>query len=252
MIRRLPAIAGLVAAVLVPVIVALWAAPPPAPRPGTEALPDFTAIAAPAERRDRFIAYLEPVVAEVNAELRDRRARLHTIEERHAAGRLLQRDLRWLVHSARRYRVDTNDVDDVVELLERLEPRVDIVPAGLAIAQAGIESGWGQSRFAREGNNLFGEWCFEEGCGLIPQARHPSAQHEVRTFATVHAAVRSYMHNLNSHRAYATLRRLRAEARAAGREPQALELAAGLYPYSQRGQDYVDDVRAVIRANDLD
>ncbi len=247
MIRTPLAAAALLFAVILPVVVALRIAPPPEPTPGAEDLPDFTAIAEPRERRDRFVAYMEPVVDAAQAEVREQRQRLATIAQRwRDDGLLLRRDERWLAQAARRYRVD-GDGDDIDGLLERLERRIDTVPRGLAVAQAGIESGWGQSRFAREGNNLFGEWCFEPGCGMVPAQRPDSAQHEVRTFATVQAAMRSYLNNLNSHRAYGELRDLRAEARAQGREPGAEELAAGLRDYSQRGEAYVHEVRVVIR-----
>ncbi len=150
---------------------------------------------------------------------------------------------------ARRYRVNAGDTGDRIA---ELEQRVDVVPGALLIAQAAIESGWGTSHFAREGNNLFGEWCFEEGCGIVPRSRSAGANHEVRRFPSVLHSIRSYVRNLNSHPAYAELRTRRARARANGSAPSAQDLAGGLEKYSERGMAYVEEVRLVIRANDLD
>jgi len=131
----------------------------------------------------------------------------------------------------------------------RLLARVDTVPVTLALAQAANESSWGQSRFAQQGNNLFGEWCFTEGCGLVPQQRTEGKTHEVADYASVNHSVRSYIHNLNTGSAYAALRKLRQQARAAGQEPSAMTLASGLARYSERGLAYVNEIKSMIRAN---
>jgi Bax protein len=127
--------------------------------------------------------------------------------------------------------------------------RVDTVPLSLVLAQAANESSWGQSRFAQEGNNLFGEWCFREGCGIVPEQRSAGKSHEVAAFDSVNASVRSYLHNLNTGRAYAALRKLRQQARAAGEAPKAMVLASGLARYSERGLAYVHEIKAMIRSN---
>lgn len=227
----------------------------PAPRgasPAPEAIgykPDFRAIPDPTMRKTRFFEYLGPAVQRVNAEARDRRARLLEIEARHQRDDLARADRRWLDSMAERYRVTADSID---ARITALKGRLDVLPGALVIAQAAIESGWGTSRFAREGNNLFGEWCFQEGCGMVPQRRGANASHEVRWFPGVTDSIRSYFRNLNSHPAYAGLRERRAEARTAGREPSALDLAGGLNKYSERGAVYVEEVRTVIRANELE
>lgn len=212
------------------------------------ATPDFGAIEDVDARKARFFEFLLPAVARVNAEVRARRERLQRIEERAAEHRMTRADRAWLERMATRYWVEGEELSRQIELLDR---RIDTVPPALALAQAAIESGWGRSRFAREGNNLFGEWCFEPGCGIVPNQRPRDASYEVRSFPTVLHSVRSYVRNLNSHPAYAGLRELRHEARQAGREPRAVELAAGLERYSERGGAYVDEVRTVIRSNGL-
>ena len=122
----------------------------------------------------------------------------------------------------------------------------------MALAQAALESGWGTSRFAREANNLFGQWCFDEGCGMVPDRRIAGAQHEVRSFETVDAAIAAYFRNINSHPVYAPLRDIRQSARKRGGGLSGLDMAAGLTRYSERGEAYIDEVRQVIRVNDLE
>jgi Bax protein len=129
--------------------------------------------------------------------------------------------------------------------------RIDILPPSLVLAQAATESGWGTSRFAREGNNLFGQRTYRTGNGIVPAQRTEGATHEVKRFGTLFASVRSYMRNLNTHSAYRELREVRAKLRRSGQELNCLALASGLDAYSERNNDYIADVRAIIRANDL-
>jgi Bax protein len=135
------------------------------------------------------------------------------------------------------------------ETLAVLERRVDIVPEALALVQAAKESGWGRSRFARLGNNLFGHWCYVRGCGLVPARRNTDASHEVAAFESVRQSVRRYLNNLNTHDSYLPLRRIRAAEREAGLRPRALTLADGLIRYSERRQAYVDEIKQIIRSN---
>lgn len=225
---------------------------PPTSRPAPAALgdkPNFRAIPNADARKARFFSYLSPAVARVNAEVRERRERLLAIERAHRQGELSGGDREWLTSMARRHRVEASATD---ARIAGLKQRVDELPGALVIAQAAIESGWGTSRFAREGNNLFGEWCFEAGCGMVPRNRREGATHEVRWFPSVLHSIRSYFRNLNSHPAYAEVRGRRARARESGRTASAVELAGGLEKYSELGTVYVDHVRTVIQANDLD
>ncbi|AUB79110.1 peptidoglycan hydrolase [Gammaproteobacteria bacterium 2W06] len=132
-----------------------------------------------------------------------------------------------------------------------LKSRVNTVPPALALAQAAKESGWGTSRFARQGNNLFGEWTWDASQGMTPRDAAADADHFVRRFTNLRASVRSYLNNLNTHDAYARFRSLRARARAAGRAMTPTEMTGGLEKYSQRGWDYVREVRAMITTNQL-
>lgn len=210
--------------------------------------PDFSAIPDADHRKQSFFQYLVPAVERVNVEVRQRRARLMRLADKHERGALTRAERRWLGEMAERYRVKAGSTEARIVALER---RIDTLPGALVIAQAAIESGWGTSRFAREGNNLFGEWCFTAGCGLVPRQRSADASHEVQWFPSVIHSIRSYMHNLNSHPAYSGVRERRTAARRAGRQPKAVDLAGGLEKYSERGAVYVEEVRTVIRANDL-
>ena len=213
--------------------------------------PDFAAIEDTNERKAAFIAHLLPRVRAVNDELRPARDRLHRIDETLAAGRAVgSREHDFVRAEAARHGIAPVETIDRA-LLARLLARVDTIPPSLVIAQAAIESGWGTSRFAREGNAFFGLRCHTPGCGMVPARRQPGATFEVAAYPDVRAAIRAYVHNLNSDPRYRSLRRLRAEQRAAGRTPSGELLAAGLVRYSEQGSDYIDLVRSVIRANDL-
>jgi Bax protein len=128
---------------------------------------------------------------------------------------------------------------------------VDPVPPSLALAQAAIESAWGTSRFAVQGNNLFGQWCYKKGCGLVPLQRNSDSHHEVAKFATVSESVESYIRNINTHRAYIDFRATRAQLRGAESPASGYQLAENLLEYSELREKYVHEVQAVIRINNL-
>ncbi|MDT8448904.1 MAG: glucosaminidase domain-containing protein [Wenzhouxiangellaceae bacterium] len=216
---------------------------------GAERLPDFAAIDDIPARKQAFFSYLAPYVQAENARVLERRARLEGIAERLDSGRLAGwRDRRWLDRLAAEYEIQW-DPEAPREGIEQLLRRVDSVPVALALVQAAAESGWGRSRFAVEGNNLFGHWCYEPGCGLVPEQRAAGAGHEVAAFGSVRDSVARYIHNLNTHPAYEPLRRIRARLRRAGRTPGAMALADGLVMYSERREDYVEEVKNVIETN---
>lgn len=136
-------------------------------------------------------------------------------------------------------------------LIASLLERVDVVPVALVLAQAANESGWGTSRFSREVNNLFGEWTYSSAHGVLPERRVEGANHYVRRFTDIRSSVRAYLRNINRNRAYAPLRELRAQLRSEGHEPDSLRLAEGLLRYSARGEEYVAEIKQMIRNNGL-
>jgi uncharacterized FlgJ-related protein len=142
--------------------------------------------------------------------------------------------------------------ENFADILDELLYKLDVIPAGLALGQAAYESGYGTSRFAVEGNALFGQWTYG-GQGMVPeQQRQNLGDHRIAAFDWPFDSVRGYFINLMSHPAYEEFRRLRAEARAAGRPLTSMELADGLIRYSERGQEYVDTLKGIIRVNGLD
>lgn len=145
--------------------------------------------------------------------------------------------------SADRYSIDA--------LFAELLIRVDIIPTSLALAQSANESAWGTSRFAREGNNYFGQWCFKKGCGLVPSLRPDGEIYEVAQFDSVRASVSSYFRNINTHAAYRQLREMRAQLRSENKVIAGSLLANGLASYSERGEEYINELKAMIRINDL-
>jgi Bax protein len=212
-------------------------------------LPDFSHYRDIQAKKLSFFKFLLPLVDEENERLLDLRTRLSFI---HAQVRRDQEidfeDLAWLEGVSEEFRIPEADLHSE-EFWEVALKRVDAVPVHLVLAQAANESAWGTSRFAREGNNLFGQWCFREGCGLVPAERPEDATYEVARFGSVSESIGSYMHNLNTGRTYRELREIRAEAREMGRNPDPNAMAAGLLSYSERGEDYIRELRSMIRHN---
>ncbi len=202
-------------------------------------------IVRPDERKAVFLRVMLPLVLEANEQvLRQRRFVLAAKARRAAGGRLTAAQNRELEAIAAEHRTSPDRIEDLLN-------RVDVVPPSIALSQAAIESGWGTSRFAVEGNAPFGQWTTEEFKGLVPGDRPEGTTYKVRTFDQLLDSVRSYIRNLNTHRAYKTFRKLRAEARAAGGEPDGLKLIHALASYAEQGQSYIELLGQVIAENDL-
>lgn len=209
--------------------------------------PDFSNYTEGEARKNEFFGYFEPLIDDENEAILSSRNKLATLIDASRANWL---DRLWLSALAHRYELD-DFVTTNTEHWQALLVRVDIIPPSLALAQAANESAWGTSRFAREGNNYFGQWCYSSGCGMVPEARDNDDRHEVARFASARQSVRRYVNNINTHYAYADLRERRAQLRAAGEPISGLALAPALINYSQRGQAYVDELESIIRFNDL-
>jgi len=234
---------GLTAAMLVLVWVLAWIERP--------RLPDFGQYKSAEARKSAFFNYLLPVVQEENDRIATLRAMVERLREKSSSGKDLDAEERRLLEVlAGRYR---SPVGEPAEpgFFDELLKRIDQVPASLVLAQAAMESGWGRSRFARQGFNLFGHWCDEPGCGFVPAKRPDGARYEVASFDTVRESVRKYLLNLNSHRAYEHFRAARAAFRRQHRPLSGVALARALESYSERGAAYVRDIRAMILANGL-
>ncbi|MEQ9348991.1 MAG: glucosaminidase domain-containing protein, partial [Alphaproteobacteria bacterium] len=202
------------------------------------------------ERKALFIATTLPLILQVNETIRHNRQRIADLRlQWRDSGTLAAVDRHWLEQMAKRYRVDGDLAPSA--LFEALLWRVDTVPVSMALAQAAIESGWGTSRFAQEGNALFGQWTWDESAGLVPEDRADDASHAVRAFDRLLESVRAYAHNLNTGWAYESFRDRRASLRASGTAPGGLKLAMTLDRYSEKGEAYVRMVHSIIRANGL-
>lgn len=151
---------------------------------------------------------------------------------------------------AEKYRVDPKNKSPQ-QIKESLLKRIDIIPPSLALAQAANESSWGTSRFAKQAYNLYGQWCYSEGCGLVPNQRAEGMTHEIRKFKNPTASVKSYMRNLNSHPAFKGLREIRAELRQAKQPIEGRKLSAGLRSYSERKDAYIKDINNMMTFNKL-
>lgn len=204
-------------------------------------LPDFSSLDV-TERKQAFLDFLLPLVLAENIRIQQKRQRILTLQDSPT-----EADVRWLLQLQEQYRI-TGDEPDIGQLLHR----VDLIPPSLALAQAANESGWGTSRFAQEGNNLFGQWCFSAGCGLVPAGRPTGARYEVKLFARPEQSVEDYMLNLNRHNAYRQLRSLRHQQRVEHDVLNGIELARGLQSYSARGMAYVRELQQMIRSNGFD
>lgn len=202
-------------------------------------------------KKNTFFMALLPMVLLANQEIRHERQEIQQILERHQARTEEVGDRERIQIIAKRYGLRGRPLTDHRARRQLLE-RVDTIPSSLVLAQAANESAWGTSRFAQMGNNLFGEWTFKPGTGLVPAGRPAGETYEVRVFSSIYQSIRSYMNNLNRNGAYRKLRRIRAELRKREQPVTGAALSKGLINYSQRGEEYIEEITAMIRQNDLE
>jgi len=211
-------------------------------------MPDFRRFETAQAKKQAFFAWLMPYIEQENSRIEAMRHHILKLRQSEQIG---LSDRQWLEDTAAYYDVApvSPESPDFWEMLLR---RVDIVPVSLALAQAANESGWGTSRFAVLANNLFGEWCFRRGCGIVPTRRAAGQYHEVRKFPSVADSVRSYLHNLNTHNAFRDLRRRRETLREQEKKLAGSQLVPGLLRYSARGEEYVQEIWGMIHHNRLE
>lgn len=213
-----------------------------------QAVPDFTVYKQVKEKKKAYFDYLLPAVTAQNDYIRSVRQLLQGYQAKEAAGDSLSEqqteELDWLINE---YRVDATQSKALI--YQELLRKIDIIPAELVLVQSANESAWGTSRFARKGYNFFGLWCFKKGCGFVPSRRDEDANHEVAKFSDLSSAMYSYMRNLNRHPAYKEMRLIRQQQRNNQKPITAKAMAGGLQKYSERGQEYIDELRQMIRVN---
>ena len=229
--------------------------PTEAPIEETEELivevPDFSAIQDVDTKKRVFFDFLQPFVDAENNRIHEKRLRLRDLITKIEQGVALARNDRMFIRElAQEYELETESYTDQ-SFLSRLLRRVDVIPPSLVLAQAANESAWGTSRFAQEANNFFGQWCYSEGCGLVPKRRRASARHEVKAFDSIKDAVTAYFININTFPSYLDLRLIRESLRENAKPIDGISLTNGLGSYSERGEDYIDELQSMIYYNQL-
>ena len=218
----------------------------PVPRVFISTLPeDLHALRQVELKKSVFFKTTLPLILKENEHIAEDRERLLRLVRLIKEGETLSdNESTWLAQLAVRYKTDVDD-------LNTLLARVDVIPVSLAMAQSAEESGWGTSRFAQNGNALFGQWTTADDDGLVPEERPDGKTHKVKAFDNLADSVAGYMRNLNTHGAYRSFRAERSQMRARGVDPDGRTLAGELTKYSARGQKYVDSIRLIIDANGL-
>lgn len=197
------------------------------------------------ERKQMFLRIMLPLAMRVNEEITARRERLLAIQAKGISGiPVNESDQQWVNQLMKRYRVTDGGITALLE-------RIDVIPTSLILAQSAEESGWGTSRFVRTGNALFGQWAWGDDEGIVPKGREEGKTHVIKSFGSLMDSVRAYARNINSHPAYQSLRDRRATLRAEGQMISGWELAETLTKYSERGEEYVDSLHAIMSVNGL-
>ena len=192
------------------------------------------------KRKDLFIKIVLPLILSENNRIKRDRNTLFKILNKNNNSKL---EKEWLLKKFKQYGVVNKD-------LSTLKVRMDEVPVSLAIAQAAKETGWGTSRFAIEGNALFGQWTYS-GEGIKPAAADENDKHKVMTFSVLKASVRAYQRNLNTHSSYKEFRKARAIQRDNDEPLNSTELANYLNEYAETGNEYVKTLKIIIEQNNL-
>ena len=192
------------------------------------------------KRKNLFIQIILPLVLEENDIIKLERKKLFSILNRSNNTNL---EKKWLNDKFKQYGVVNKD-------LSTLKIRMDIIPASLAIAQAAKETGWGTSRFALEGNALFGQWTWT-GEGIRPAAADSNTKHKVMKFKILKSSIRAYQRNLNTHSGYREFRMARAELRDSNQKLDSLILANYLDRYAATGIEYIKILKKIITQNNL-
>ena len=192
------------------------------------------------QKRELFIKIILPLILDENNKIIEDRKKLFKIlgKNFNTVGERV-----WLKRRFKEYKIDDGD-------LSKLKMRMDIIPVSIAIAQAANESGWGTSRFALEGNALFGQWTWSKK-GISPKNQDPNKTHKVLQFQVLKASVRAYKNNLNTHNAYQEFREARAQLRQENKKIIGLELTKYLKNYAGIGEKYVEILNAIITRNSL-
>ena len=191
-------------------------------------------------KKETFIKIVLPLVVAENERILADRKKLKRILKKKKTSDL---EKQWLRQKLLEYKVKKSNMDELVR-------RVDIIPTSIALAQAAKESGWGTSRFALEGNALFGQWTWSDN-GIAPLSRDSNKNHKILKFPILRASVKAYQNNLNTHKSYSNFRNKRFVMREKNKDINGLELTETLKNYAQTGSEYIKILNQIIRQNRL-
>ena len=192
------------------------------------------------KKKDTFIKIVMPLILDENNKILENRKKLFKIlgKSTNSMG-----EKRWLKRRFKEYGIKKEDITE-------LKVRMDIIPTSIAIAQAAIESGWGTSRFALEGNAMFGQWTWSKN-GIEPTDKSKNKDHKVLRFSMLRSSVKAYKNNLNTHNGYKEFREKRAELRKNNKKISGLKLVNYLHNYAATGKEYTKSLKKTIDQNKL-
>ncbi len=210
---------------------------------------DFSEIQDVPTKKKLFYLVTLPLIYNANASIMQERRMVINIEKKFARKDLNKNETDEIIRLSKKYKLDYSEIN--TKLFRKLKQRINIIPVSLALGQAIIESGWGQSRFATEGNALYGQWTTSEDKGIIPQDRDEDKTHAVLKFKNLSESVEAYMFNINTHQAYYNFRVIRRiDERIKYTDPISMKVKY-LAAYAEIGDKYVDKLELIIASNNL-
>ena len=201
---------------------------------------DLDALQSTKLKKETFIKIVLPLIVAENERILADRKKLMSLSDKKFTTDL---EKQWIRQKLLEYKVKKGN-------LKELLVRMDIIPTSIALAQAAKESGWGTSRFALEGNAIFGQWTWS-GQGIAPLDRESNKNHKILKFPILRASVKAYQNNLNTHKSYSKFRQKRSELRNKKKKIAGLELTETLNNYAQTGSEYTKILNQIIRQNRL-
>ena len=210
---------------------------------------DFSDIQDVPTKKKLFYLVTLPIIYKTNILIMQERRMVVNIEKKFARKELNENETNEMIRLSKKYKLDYSEINK--KLFKKLKQRINIIPISLALGQAIIESGWGQSRFASEGNALYGQWTTREDRGIIPQDRDEDKTHAVLKFNNLSESVEAYMFNINTHPAYYNFRVVRhIDERLKYTDPISMKVKY-LAAYAEIGDKYVDQLELIIASNKL-
>jgi Bax protein len=200
---------------------------------------DFSKIVASSKKKSLFVRSILPLIVKENNRIETLNNRVKNLKNNFS--KINRSEAMWLDKMMSSYKVKSNDINDLII-------KVDIIPVSIALGQAAIESGWGTSRFAMEGNALYGQWSWKTGSGIVPKERDVNEVYEIKSFLSLSNSVASYMKNLNTHQNYKNFRTNRKLLR----EHNIPVLGSYLYQYLDKyavDSNYSNTLKKIIDSN---